>query len=348
MKQINEDTQTARPIQRRVCGSKFPDTDVVLTNNRKSEPEAADGRSQLLHDNSKMAAKFIESLFHVIYQVYSSSAGPQVRHRSFRVLLRMTHFADASLLESVLRSQEISAQLAGMLSSADYKSVVGAMQMAFILMEKLPGIFAAAHAAGEDDLSLTHLGRSYTVDLAIMKQINEDTQTARPIQRRVCGSKFPDTDVVLTNNRKSEPEAADGRSQLLHDNSKMAAKFIESLFHVIYQVYSSSAGPQVRHRSFRVLLRMTHFADASLLESVLRSQEISAQLAGMLSSADYKSVVGAMQMAFILMEKLPGIFAVFFKREGVMHQISELAGSQKLPLMRNFRGQKVASAPDLT
>ncbi|MPC93070.1 E3 ubiquitin-protein ligase TRIP12 [Portunus trituberculatus] len=44
----------------------------------------------------------------------------------------------------------------------------------------------------------------------------------------------------------------------------------------------------------------------------------------MLSSLDLKIIVGAVQMSEILMAKLPEIFAVYFRREGVMHQIKRL------------------------
>jgi hypothetical protein len=36
----------------------------------------------------------------------------------------------------------------------------------------------------------------------------------------------------------------------------------------------------------------------------------------MLSSQDLKIVVGSLQMAEILMQKLPDVFSVFFRREG--------------------------------
>lgn len=39
-------------------------------------------------------------------------------------------------------------------------------------------------------------------------------------------------------------------------------------------------------------------------------------IASMLSSQDLKIVVGALQMAEILMQKLPDIFSVYFRREG--------------------------------
>ena len=45
----------------------------------------------------------------------------------------------------------------------------------------------------------------------------------------------------------------------------------------------------------------------------------------MASHHDLKVVVGAIQMAHILMKKLPDIFSVFFRREGVMHQVRKLS-----------------------
>jgi len=45
----------------------------------------------------------------------------------------------------------------------------------------------------------------------------------------------------------------------------------------------------------------------------------------MLASQDLRIVVGALQMAYILMEKLPAEFGIHFRREGVMHQIRHLA-----------------------
>lgn len=40
-----------------------------------------------------------------------------------------------------------------------------------------------AHQAGEDEVLLSHA--PYTIDLHSMRQINEDTGTTRPIQRKV-------------------------------------------------------------------------------------------------------------------------------------------------------------------
>lgn len=44
----------------------------------------------------------------------------------------------------------------------------------------------------------------------------------------------------------------------------------------------------------------------------------------MLKAQDYRVIIGGIQMANILMRKLPDIFIVYFHREGVMHQLQAL------------------------
>lgn len=41
----------------------------------------------------------------------------------------------------------------------------------------------------------------------------------------------------------------------------------------------------------------------------------------MMASSDVKVVVGAIQMAEILMQKLPDIFSVYFRREGKLFTV---------------------------
>lgn len=54
----------------------------------------------------------------------------------------------------------------------------------FCLSLSLPPFPQTAHQNGEDEISLTTLGRVYTIDFNSMQQINEDTGTARGIQRK--------------------------------------------------------------------------------------------------------------------------------------------------------------------
>ena len=53
-------------------------------------------------------------------------------------------------------------------------------------------------------------------------------------------------------------------------------------------------------------------------------------IASMLASQDSKVVVGALQMADILMRKLPDTFTEYFQRQGVTHQVKCLAVGDSL------------------
>src|SRR6185312_10492749 len=64
--------------------------------------------------------------------------------------------------------------------------------------------------------------------------------------------------------------------------------------------------------------------DEALLRQMLANLPISSHIASMLANADTKIRVSALQMCEVLMQKLPQVFAVYFLREGVIHQIDKL------------------------
>lgn len=182
-------------------------------------------------------------------------------------------------------------------------------------------IVEAAHQSGEDEISLSTMGRTYTLDFHSMQQINEETGTTRPVQRKMNNASGSSG---LGGGNLGGVKQSDSRIECLQEETELATQFIRSLFSLLYEVYSSSAGPAVRHKCLRALLRMLYYASPELLRDVLKSQSVASHLAGMLSSQDLKIVVGATQMAHILMQKLPDVFGVHFRREGVMHQVQRL------------------------
>ncbi|XP_057663764.1 E3 ubiquitin-protein ligase TRIP12 isoform X1 [Diorhabda carinulata] len=193
-------------------------------------------------------------------------------------------------------------------------------------------IIEAAHMNNDDEVSLNTLGRIYTIDFHSMQQINEDTGTSRPVQRRFTpsGSQASPAEPATAPNRPLSA-SRDARVACLREERGLAAAFIRSLFSVLYEVYSSSAGPAVRCKCLRALLRMVYYANPELLRDVLKNQVVSSHIAGMMASSDLRIVVGALQMADILMTKLPEEFGVHFRREGVLHQINRLADPE-IPL----------------
>ncbi|XP_015608368.1 E3 ubiquitin-protein ligase TRIP12 isoform X2 [Cephus cinctus] len=178
-------------------------------------------------------------------------------------------------------------------------------------------IIEMAFQNGEDEICLSTLGRTYTIDLTVMKQINEDIGMARSIFRRVNANPTEGKSPNCSSSMDVVPPVMETNEWLV--------SFIRTLFSVLYEVYSSSAGPAVKCKCLRALLRMVYYASTDLLKDVLKNQVVSSHIAGMLASQDLRIVIGALQMASILMKRLPQVFGVHFHREGVLHQVRQLA-----------------------
>lgn len=235
-------------------------------------------------------------------------------------------------------------------------------------------VIEAAHQNSDDEISLITMGRTYTIDFNSMQQISEDEDsgTTRPVQRKVHpaslqaspvlaaldsnnttttvapmdSSDTPATGTVNLALRAPNPYR-DARLACLREERGLAAEFIKNLFSVLYEVYSSSAGPSVRFKCLRALLRMVYFASADLLREVLTNQMLSSHIAGMMASNDLRIVVGAVQMAEILMQKLPEIFGVHFLRDGVSHQLRLLA-DPKVPICEKSKASPKDTPPTAT
>lgn len=171
----------------------------------------------------------------------------------------------------------------------------------------------AGASAGEEEVCLTTLGRSYTVDLTAMQQLNDHTGTARPVQRVAPAA--PTTD------QSANTPATDPRVAMVRSNPSL----VRALLAVLHEVYWSSAGPAVRSQALKAILRCVYYADATLLRQVLKMQVISSHIAGMMASSDLRIVVGSLQLAEILMQRLPDEMGAQFRREGVLHQVAQLA-----------------------
>jgi hypothetical protein len=96
---------------------------------------------------------------------------------------------------------------------------------------------------------------------------------------------------------------------------------------LLLQVYSSTVMPTVRSRCMATVVKLLAIGSPSQLQAVLAELPISSFVAGLLCGRDIKAQAAAMQMAEILMAKLPQIFAGFFVKEGVAHALEQLAAA---------------------
>lgn len=183
----------------------------------------------------------------------------------------------------------------------------------------------SAHRAGDEEVTLVTMGKTYTIDFTTMQQINEETELSRPVQRKV---NHQQPLAVASDNSSSVQHSdinQDPRVEYIKNNLSILEQFAQSLFGVLYEIYSSSAGPSVRHKCLSAFLRIIYYSPTETLRQLLKCHPVSSHIAAMLASADQRILVGAIQMALILIDKLPDIFSVYFRREGVMHQFKRLA-----------------------
>ncbi|KAL3701580.1 hypothetical protein R1sor_019602 [Riccia sorocarpa] len=118
------------------------------------------------------------------------------------------------------------------------------------------------------------------------------------------------------------------REKLLHDRPELLVQFGVDLFPVLVQVYGSSVNPPVRHKCLAAINKLLHFSTPEMLRSLLKESNISSFLAGVLASKDASILITALQIAEMLMQKLPDVFSKLFVKEGVVHAIDVLIASE--------------------
>ncbi|KAM1987118.1 hypothetical protein ACFX15_034426 [Malus domestica] len=140
-----------------------------------------------------------------------------------------------------------------------------------------------------------------------------------------------------TNGNGSEVSA---REKLLNEQPSLLQQFGMDLLPVLIQIYGSSVNGPVRHKCVSVIGKLMYFSNAEMIQSLLSSTNISSFLAGVLAWKDPHVLVPALQVAEILMEKLPNTFSKVFVREGVVHAVDQLI----LPSTPNSVPASVSSA----
>ncbi|KAL0412397.1 UNVERIFIED_CONTAM: E3 ubiquitin-protein ligase UPL3 [Sesamum radiatum] len=122
----------------------------------------------------------------------------------------------------------------------------------------------------------------------------------------------------------SGTQEASVREKLLNDQPELLQQFGMDLLPVLIQIYGSSVNGPVRHKCLSVIGKLMYFSPAEMIQSLINVSNISSFLAGVLAWKDPQVLVPALQIAEILMEKLPGVFYKMFVREGVVHAVDAL------------------------
>ncbi|XP_021775478.1 E3 ubiquitin-protein ligase UPL3-like [Chenopodium quinoa] len=117
------------------------------------------------------------------------------------------------------------------------------------------------------------------------------------------------------------------REKLMNDQPELLQQFGIDLLPVLIQIHGSSVNGPVRHKCLSVIGKLMFFSTAEMISSLNSTTNISSFLSGVLAWKDPQVLVPALQIAEILMEKLPETFSKMFVREGVVHAVDSLISS---------------------
>ncbi|XP_049374949.1 E3 ubiquitin-protein ligase UPL3-like [Solanum verrucosum] len=122
----------------------------------------------------------------------------------------------------------------------------------------------------------------------------------------------------------ASPQEVSAHEKLLNDQPALLQQFGMDLLPVLIQTYGSSVNTAARHKCLSVIGKLMYFSNADMIQSLINDTNLSSFLAGVLAWKDPQVLVPALQIAEILMEKLPRVFGKMFVREGVVHAVDAL------------------------
>ncbi|KAG0572814.1 hypothetical protein KC19_VG127600 [Ceratodon purpureus] len=133
---------------------------------------------------------------------------------------------------------------------------------------------------------------------------------------------------IATKTEESVGAEPSAREILLRKQPELLEQFSNDLFPVLVQVYGSSVNPPVRHKCLAAISKLVHFSTPEILRSLLLESNISSFVAGVLGSKDVSLLMMALQIAEMLMQKLPDVFIKMYVKEGVVHALDTLIASE--------------------
>ncbi|KAI9062557.1 hypothetical protein FKP32DRAFT_1593207 [Trametes sanguinea] len=176
---------------------------------------------------------------------------------------------------------------------------------------------AAAAAQAGTSSSATRASSSATVP-------GPSEESKAPDAMQVDSQAAPEGDDPLPRLDKDPPVV--DRTELLRSNPQVVGRFLRLIVPILVDVYAASVNTPVRVRTLTGLLKAVSFLGGDELKQVFSFVPIASFASSILSSKDHPSlVIGALQLVELLLAKVPAEYKPVFRREGVFHEIENLA-----------------------
>ncbi|KAK2463605.1 hypothetical protein APHAL10511_004356 [Amanita phalloides] len=191
---------------------------------------------------------------------------------------------------------------------------------------------ANTNVAPVSQQSLPDPGPSTPADGPSPESTTLDSGAQEPEERRVAEAK-----------KETPPD----RTELLRSKPQAVGRFMQLTVPVLIDVYAASVYAPVRIKTLSAILKAVSFLDADGLKRVLISVPVASFAASVLSSKDHPSlVISILQLVDLLLGKLPQLYKPTFRREGVFHEIDNLAARSLTQSKSKDKDKDSPSAPD--
>ncbi|CAM0137538.1 unnamed protein product [Umbelopsis sp. WA50703] len=136
-----------------------------------------------------------------------------------------------------------------------------------------------------------------------------------------------------SNSRKNSDDSLesaepDESTTLWTKQPHVAQRVCQVMVPTLFEVYSSTVNLQIRQLVLTTLLKIIHFTNNDVLEHVLVSIPLASFIPGVLAQQEHSSLlISALQLAEILLIKLPQQYVNHFESEGVIYEIRRLASA---------------------
>ncbi|KAI1791847.1 hypothetical protein LXA43DRAFT_380217 [Ganoderma leucocontextum] len=181
---------------------------------------------------------------------------------------------------------------------------------------------AAARQAAAAQAASSSTSRPVTSDTSSGSAPTDDSQA--PEAMSVDPQSAQEMEDALPQLQK-EPATVD-RTELLRSKPEVVGRFLHLMVPILVDVYAASVITPVRIKTLTGLLKAVSFLDGEELKQVFTFVPVASFASSILSSKDHPTlVIGALQLAELLLAKVPTEYKPVFRREGVFHEIEALA-----------------------
>jgi len=132
-------------------------------------------------------------------------------------------------------------------------------------------------------------------------------------------------DDSLSPRNSSKTDGDPVRVVFLASNSGIMQTLGSDLLDQLLKIYGGTVAPGVRQHCLGTITKLLHYSPSEVLEKVLQDLPISSFVAGLLSCQEPAVVANGLQIAEILLSKLPTTLSPYFLKEGAVHAIEQLA-----------------------